>query len=294
MISVKNTSNKSYRHCSVKQLRIILFLFVCLNILSSITRASDLKFSDSTLVLGEIIKKSYISKRITSFCSKEADLLLDEGVQLYVINKEICSNSDYKKKNIFYQVAYNGGLFYIESDRINLKTSFPEEEIKNMSSDKFNSWKLYVTSQSKILYVKEEDEANNYFNKAQRHGLVLLSWTMTQKGTLSNITGVRLNFYNPTNKIIKYITTKLIAYNPVGDEIIDRNNKTSIVTVKSIGPLRPQEVGSYDFSNLWYSNLIESAKIINIKVEYMDGSVKTINSISEITAPKRYATKKLN
>ena len=48
------------------------------------------------------------------------------------------------------------------------------------------------------------------------------------------------------------------------------------ITVKSIGPIKPDESGLYTFEYVWYTDIVETAKITNIKIQYMDGTFKTI------------------
>jgi hypothetical protein len=42
------------------------------------------------------------------------------------------------------------------------------------------------------------------------------------------------------------------------------------------GPIKPDENGSYNFKYTWFTDLVQRVKITQIKVQYMDGSFKTI------------------
>jgi hypothetical protein len=53
-----------------------------------------------------------------------------------------------------------------------------------------------------------------------------------------------------------------------------------------VGPIEPEASGSYDFDYVWHSDLVEEAKITSIKIQYMDGSVKTITSIGSVMLEK--------
>lgn len=37
------------------------------------------------------------------------------------------------------------------------------------------------------------------------------------------------------------------------------------------------------FNYVWYSDLVERVKILSVKVQYMDGTIKIINKPNEIT-----------
>lgn len=45
------------------------------------------------------------------------------------------------------------------------------------------------------------------------------------------------------------------------------------------GPIEPEDFGSYTFENLWFTDEVEWAKLVSLKVDYMDGSSKTIKNL---------------
>jgi len=85
---------------------------------------------------------------------------------------------------------------------------------------------------------------------------------------------------------IKYLWFTFVGYNAVDDKIIDRKRGSSNITVKAIGPIKPDESGSYDYTYVWFTDLVETAVISNIKVQYMDGTFKTISNPKEIMLKK--------
>jgi hypothetical protein len=88
--------------------------------------------------------------------------------------------------------------------------------------------------------------------------------------------------FNPTSKTIKYFWFTFIGYNPVGDPVVDFKRRTSSITVKAVGPIDPNKNGSYEFKYVWFTDLAETAKISSIKVQYMDGSFKTIFNLKPV------------
>ncbi len=84
------------------------------------------------------------------------------------------------------------------------------------------------------------------------------------------VTGFSVNYSNFSRKRIKYIFTTINAINGVGDLVQSRISK-------SIGPIEPNESGSYNFDSLFFSQIIDKERIAGIKVQYFDGTIKIFN-----------------
>ncbi|WP_462267951.1 hypothetical protein [Mucilaginibacter sp.] len=81
------------------------------------------------------------------------------------------------------------------------------------------------------------------------------------------VTGFKISFFNFSKKRIKYIYITVKALNAVNDLI-------STKTVRAIGPIDVSDAGSYDWTDLYFSSIIETVKVNSIKVQYFDGTVK--------------------
>lgn len=88
--------------------------------------------------------------------------------------------------------------------------------------------------------------------------------------------GARMHIYNNTNKIIKYATFVLCAYNAVGDAVQCERRKKYEAIVKMTGPITPCANTMVDFGNLWYNNTIKHIVLYKVVLEYMDGSSEEI------------------
>jgi|GEM_PF-3085989 len=71
-------------------------------------------------------------------------------------------------------------------------------------------------------------------------------------------------------KTIKYIYFTVTATNAVDDKIGTR-------TVRGIGPIKPGDIGSYNFEDTFYSKTAEYLSLDAIKIQYMDGTIKLLN-----------------
>lgn len=106
------------------------------------------------------------------------------------------------------------------------------------------------------------------YNAIAKNKLSILEFSVT--GTDYSI-GMDISVYNLSDKAIKYISFTVRAKNPVGDLVGDK-------TVKGIGPIEKDESGSYSFDDIFISSTASKLSLQKIKIQYMDLSIKEIDS----------------
>ena len=101
--------------------------------------------------------------------------------------------------------------------------------------------------------------------------------------------GKKFKFFNCFNKSIKYIEMTLVAYNAVGDVQRDDIGRSS-VKVKGIGPIAPDESGTYDWDELFWddNDIIERVVPTKITITFMDGTIKSFSGKSNIDKHRMY------
>lgn len=105
------------------------------------------------------------------------------------------------------------------------------------------------------------------YEAMMKYGLAITSYSVT--GSESAI-GFDVGVANFTSKKdIKYLYFTVCATNPVHDVVGTK-------TVRAIGPIKPQDVASYEFENTIYSNVAQYLEIQGIRTVYMDGSETTV------------------
>lgn len=129
---------------------------------------------------------------------------------------------------------------------------------------------------NQILYYKRLDEALKKVKSYSKYGLAIERWSIYDESEYTDGTGIRIKFLNPTEQMIKYISITFQGYNAVNDPY------GRPITRKCIGPIEPQETASYEFEYVWFSDIVEYAKIRSITVTYKNGSSKTIANPSSI------------
>ena len=98
-------------------------------------------------------------------------------------------------------------------------------------------------------------------------------------GTPDKSTGgvdVRVEFYNASEKDIKYVTFGFVAYNAVNDAVASDTTRKKLNHAKFTGPLLSNETMEVMFERVCYNNTITTVRIHEVAVEYMDGTTETI------------------
>lgn len=90
--------------------------------------------------------------------------------------------------------------------------------------------------------------------------------------------GVKIDFVNDSEKTIKYVFFTVAPYNQVGDQIRDRHNGRSAVTLSVTGPIKPNAYEKYTWNYVWDSHTISDIEVTQIEILYSDGSQKTMNT----------------
>lgn len=111
---------------------------------------------------------------------------------------------------------------------------------------------------------------------AGKYGIIVASWAWSYPTKYSYAADVSFSVMNPTRKKIKYVWFTLAAFDAV-DGRLSSFGKTS-VTVKGIGPIEPFETTAYEFEDVFASKVIDRMEIQSVKVQYFDGTYKTINA----------------
>jgi hypothetical protein len=141
----------------------------------------------------------------------------------------------------------------------------------------------------KILLERERKEealrelrGKNLINSLQKAGLAILNYTAFDNSEYTDGTGFRIKFFNPSKKTIKYINISFIGINTVNDKVLNKYGGSYINNVKCVGPIKQYDEAEYEWDYVWFTDIVETIKLVSIKVQYMDGTIKTITDFKNI------------
>lgn len=177
----------------------------------------------------------------------------------------------------------NGKYFYIAPDEVTI--DWKETDSEGTVHDYTQNSRLlnvyrgltpeqkhaYTEWMKNALYTIYEDmitPLQQSVKQATAKGLII---TELRPRTDYYSTGLDFSLINKSSKTIKYLVLTTKGLNAVDDLI-------STETVRGIGPIEPGEPGTYEFKNVWWTDLVASHKPISLVITYMDGSTKTLNS----------------
>lgn len=181
----------------------------------------------------------------------------------------------------YYKACYNGKAFFIPQNNVTLLEESKSEldTLRTCSKEIRDKFFHNTLAVSKLFFLHTIEENLDIIKTYSKYGLAIPSWRVYDMSEYTEGTGIKIKFYNPTNSTIKYITLTIQGYNAVDDPY------GRPVTKKCIGPIDPDDTVSYDFEYVWFSDIVEYAKIKSIVVQYKNGTTKKISNVNNIIFP---------
>lgn len=189
--------------------------------------------------------------------------------------------------NMFFEIYDGNDFLYVKDNDVQFTKDTDVDNIKVTLSRRTSQEKSFVRSNVRglvnyaegyFLEQKEEDlsaekrEALKAFFDTEKYGLGFVKYNATS-GYSS--TGASFKIFNPSKKTIKYIWFTVAGVNAVED-LVKLSSGSYYTTLKGIGPIESNGFGSWEFEHVWFTDIIEYLRISNIKIQYMDGSVRTV------------------
>lgn len=252
--------------------KIVLLLLITIPALSQDSK--DI-LTDSTLVIG-VSRGAFLYEQPNSGCRAYSfDKYLYSGTMFVISGMSVCPT--YGDDEIYCHVIYRGEKYLLKSEDMLFYDieGFQDYFLRLSDADK-STFELNAIKYEKILQAKHHNDFKNLLEKSKLSGITLLNYGFYRKNEYSDAVSVDVSFYNTGRKVIKYIWFTFIGINPVGDRVIDKYTGSANKTLKGVGPVEPDDVGAYSFDDVWYSKLIKDIKVTNIKIQYMDGAIKTV------------------
>ena len=252
--------------------------------------------NDSSIIKVCVSKTTFVRNRLSDCCTSniqdyERETLFagDTVVISGIISCKSCYTDNYMN---FYEVIHKNKRYYIVKDELMSDADY-YTQIEKMTLQSSGNFRRNAQNFAESEFSNKIHKLRQIINSYKLKGLVILYWNKYDESEYTDGTDLTFNVYNPTNKTIKYISFTVIGYNAVNDVIVDRIKRRSRINVKGVGPIKPKESATYDFDYVWYSDLVDTAKISEINVLYMDGRSIKIQNAKSIMPKLSYEDLKL-
>jgi hypothetical protein len=189
-----------------------------------------------------------------------------------------------------YEVFYSGELWYVKAsslrdmDAMRKPLSLVEARTTADIEPHLNWWRL--ASMKATLAEMEQAKAAVVATAGQ--GVAIFRSGVFEPD-FGGATGFRVQVHNSSpTKVIKYVTLSVTGYNAVGDVVRDPVRGASMVTLRGIGPLKPDESATYSDDRMWHTELVHSARISRIHLEYTDGTKRVLTDTSKLLIARHH------
>ena len=197
-------------------------------------------------------------------------------------NTEFYRDENTKK---YFEIIFRNKTYYVEKDKVKCEESY-FNQIANMTPQQSIKFRNYAKVIAEIENHNELLKTKKLLDNCKSKGLAILDWSFYDESEYTEGTGVKIEVYNPTTKVIKYLWFSFIGYNAVDDIVTDHLKGIKTITTKGVGPIKPNESGEYEYKYVWFTDLVQTAIISQIKVQYMDGTIKTILKPKDVVIKK--------
>ena len=241
------------------------------------------------MIIANVNTDFQVGGKINSDCSlgdlKTYKSIHTEAPKLtYVTDYILCNNGT---PNMFFEIYDGNNFLYVKDDKVifnkdvdvdNLKVTLSRRTAEEKTFVKSNIQQLvdfgeeyFVEEKEKEMSVEKREALQPFFD-TEKYGLGFVKYNATS-GYSS--TGATFKIFNPSKKTIKYIWFTVAGENAVED-LVRLSNGNYYTTLKGIGPIESYGFGSWEFEYVWFTDIVEYLRISTVKIQYMDGSVRTI------------------
>ena len=273
----------------------VYFLALCMLVTNAV------KGQNENVIIGEIrssLLRPFLYPNIdTNNCVYDLKTAIEPKQNEFIIIEEAtCINNHRQWYVVLFddKIYYSEKFYYQNQESINkkiesIKKRIPsvEERIEIAITENLNRIEKRVDDQNQENKRVQNriDSINKEIDKSlqafREKNLVLWEWSWSYP-EYSSFVDVDITIINPYKKKIKYIWFSFKAFNPVDGPVRDGFNGAVIKTVKGVGPIEYSKTGTYEFENVFYSKVIEKMRVSSIKIQFFDGTIKTITNPVEI------------
>ena len=256
----------------------LIFLIPFLSFSQSLSKDSILiitKFSEDN----ELLKNFHESNCTTNYVDYKYKTRYVDSL-FFISDIFKCKKYSSDKETYFIKGFLLGEQYYSEipenkiiiADKEKISVDSLYYELKNLPSEarqKIENVAKYNSEIDKEVYKnKLLDEVLSY----EKYGIGIINANPTSNYSM---TGAEFRIMNFSKKTIKYITFNFYGKNAVKDKVQYRKGVYA-VSRKGIGPVEQYTISSWEFDDVWLTDIVEYLTLTSVSIIYMDGTSKII------------------
>jgi hypothetical protein len=248
--------------------------------LISFNGISQKKLTDTTFVIGYMNTGEFATKSLSDAGLKTGqEKMIGKNSAVFIISARQRSQSFQ-----YYEVAYEGESYFVYREHVTLSENSDFEFNDFLNADKriIDSIRPRAIAISFKLYQQKLSNALKFINYCKKVGLLIIDKSIYDESEYTEGTSFKCEVLNLSTKTIKYITFNVQGYNAVDDKV------SSLKPLKGIGPIAKNQTSKYVFDYVWLTDIVETFKLVSIKVQYTDGSIKSFTDINSIYDSNEY------
>lgn len=228
-------------------------------------------------VLASIKEKTYTSDSQNDYCAMSASKALHPGTLVVLVRRGSCRTS-----KPYVEVAYKGETRYVDESALSL-TKEGVQRLNTVSDDDAAANHTAWEKDSLRIHHLQLLHAKAELDRGKSAGVSVLRSSIFDTSEYTEGTGFKATVFNTGKKTIKYATFTVVGLNAVGDTVRDRLRGGTSMVLKGIGPVEPGESAGWSKDYMWSTDLVESHRVVSIRLEFMDGTSRTIGNIDKLT-----------
>lgn len=204
---------------------------------------------------------------------------LPYGALVVVVQVRPCTR--YSLTERYYEVLFGKETYYTPLDALTAVKGNLDDVVARSTqtiNDSSESWGEYAQQ----LWMTQANSAMDALKATSVQGVAIVSAGLFDMSEHTEGTGFRITVANTGKKTIKYITVNLVGLNAVKDPVRDRYSRSTQASIRGVGPIAPDESASYSKDYLWMTDLVEDFTIKSIKLDFMDGTNRTVSSTKKL------------
>jgi hypothetical protein len=237
------------------------------------------KSNDSLYISGYMNSGEYATKNLTDKGLKlTQDVFIEISTPVFIISSRFYSSSFQ-----YFEVAYQGETYFVYREHVTITNKLHDfNSLLKADKTMIDTIRSNAILASKYIYLKKKEDALKFVNNCRKIGLLISQKSIYDESEYTDGTSFDCEVVNLSKKVIKYITFSIQGYNSVNDKV------GATKQLKGIGPISENSSSKYSFKYVWFTDIVESFKIVLIKLQYMDGGIKNITNTELIYDKNNY------